>query len=58
MENSKINKTYTLDELTDKYIGKKGSPKRNKFEFVLKLELLEEVLRQARRKRKLTTKPG
>ena len=25
-------KTYTLEELTDKYIGEKGTPKREQFE--------------------------
>ena len=25
-------KTYSLDELTDKYIGKKGTKKRDEFE--------------------------
>ena len=25
-------KTYSLEELTDKYIGKKGTKKRDKFE--------------------------
>ena len=25
-------KTYTLEELTDKYIGEVGTPKRDKFE--------------------------
>lgn len=47
-------KTYTLDELTDKYIGPKGTGKREQFEFELKLEILGEVIKQARRKRKLT----
>ena len=32
-------KTYTLDELTDKYIGKIGTPERDKFEQDLKEEL-------------------
>ena len=33
-------KTYSLDELTDKYIGKKGTQKRNEFENELRLDLL------------------
>ena len=28
-------KTYTLEELTDKYIGEKGSVERSQFEFEL-----------------------
>ena len=54
MRNSNINKTYTLDELTDKYIGKIGSPKRDKFEYELKMELFGQAIRQARKKRKLS----
>ncbi len=47
-------KSYTLDELTDKYIGIRGTPKREDFEYELKLELLCEAIKQTRRKRKLT----
>jgi DNA-binding XRE family transcriptional regulator len=54
MRNSKVIKTYTLDELTDKYIGKKGTPKRDKFEYELKMELFGEAIRQARKRRKLS----
>mgnify|MGYP003483202762 CR=1 FL=1 len=32
-------KTYTLEELEDKYIGKKGTEKRNKYEQELSEEL-------------------
>lgn len=47
-------KTYSLDEITDKHIGKRGSPKREAFENELRLDLLGEVIRQARLKRNLT----
>ncbi len=47
-------KTYSLDEVTDKYIGKKGTPKREKFEQELNLELLGEAIRKARKERNLT----
>jgi len=47
-------KTYTLDEVTDKYIGKKGTSKRDKFEQELKIELLGEAVKKARIDRKLT----
>ncbi len=47
-------KTYSLDEVTDKYIGKKGTPKREKFEQELKLELLGEAIKKARKERNLT----
>ncbi len=47
-------KTYSLDEVTDKYIGKNGTPKREKFERELKLELLGEAIKKARKERNLT----
>ena len=47
-------KTYTLDEITDKHIGKKGTPKREAFENELRLDLLGEAIRQARKERQLT----
>ncbi len=51
-------KTYTLDELTDKYIGKIGTPERDKFEQDLKEELeayhIGEAIRQARLSKNLT----
>jgi DNA-binding XRE family transcriptional regulator len=45
---------FSLEEITDKYIGKKGSPKRDAFENELRLDLLGEALRQTRMDRKLT----
>ncbi len=47
-------KTTGLDELTDKYIGKKGTPKRESFENELRLDLLGEAIKQARKERNLT----
>jgi HTH-type transcriptional regulator/antitoxin HipB len=47
-------KTYSLENLTDKYIGKKGTKKRDKFEHELRLELLGQAIKQARKERKLT----
>ncbi len=47
-------KTYSLEELTDKHIGKRGTPKRDAFENELRLDLLGEAIRQARLKRNLT----
>jgi HTH-type transcriptional regulator/antitoxin HipB len=46
--------TFSLDEITDKYIGKPGTPKRDAFENELRLDLLGEAIRQARLKRNLT----
>ena len=47
-------KTYSLEEVTDKYIGKLGTPKREAFENELRLDLLGEAIRQARKDRHLT----
>jgi HTH-type transcriptional regulator/antitoxin HipB len=47
-------KTYSLDEITDKHIGERGSPKREAFEQELRLDLLGEAIKQARKERNLT----
>ena len=53
MADKKIN-TYTLEELTNKYIGKKGTSKREQFEFDLKLDILGEMIKKARKEQHLT----
>lgn len=47
-------KTYKLEDLTDKYIGKKGTKDREEFENELRLDLLGEAIKQARIERHLT----
>ena len=47
-------KTYSLEELTDKYIGKIGTKKRDEFENELRLDLLGLAIKQARQERNLT----
>lgn len=47
-------KTYTLDEVKDKYIGKKGTSNRDSYENELRLDLIGEAIKQARKDRKLT----
>ncbi len=47
-------KTYSLDEITDKHIGKRGTPKRELFENELRLDLIGEAIKQARKDRNLT----
>jgi predicted transcriptional regulator len=47
-------KTYTLEELTEKYIGKKGTKEREQFEFELKLDILGEMIKKARKEQHLT----
>ncbi|MEI6433590.1 MAG: helix-turn-helix transcriptional regulator [Bacteroidota bacterium] len=51
---NKILKTYSLEEITDKHIGKRGTPKREKFENELRLDLIGEAIREARKERNLT----
>ena len=47
-------KTYNLDQITDKHIGKRGTPKREAFENELRLDLLGEAIKKARQERNLT----
>lgn len=47
-------KTYGLDEMIDKHVGKRGTPKREAFEYKLRLDLLGEAIKQARKERHLT----
>lgn len=47
-------KTYTLDEVKDKYLGEKGTAKRDAYESELRLDLIGEAIKQARKERKLT----
>jgi transcriptional regulator with XRE-family HTH domain len=43
-----------LEELTDKYIGKRGTRKRDAFDNELRIDSLGQVIKQAREERKLT----
>jgi HTH-type transcriptional regulator / antitoxin HipB len=54
MKTAKKMKTYSLNEITDKYIGKPGTKSRDTFEYELRLDLLGEAIKQARQKRNLT----
>jgi HTH-type transcriptional regulator / antitoxin HipB len=47
-------KTYSLEEITDKHIGRRGTPKREAFERELRLDLLGAAIKQARIQRNLT----
>lgn len=53
MTDKRIN-TYSLEELTDKYIGKKGESRREQFEFDLKLDILGDMIKKARKEQHLT----
>ena len=54
MDKSDKLKMYTLDQAKDKYIGMIGTEKRDKYEYELKMEILGEMIKQARKERHLT----
>lgn len=47
-------KKYPLNEVEDKLIGLKGTPERERYEFELKLELIGDMIKAARKERNLT----
>ena len=47
-------KSYTLEELTDEFIGKKGTLERDEFDSELRSELIGQAIKEARLKRNLT----
>ena len=47
-------KRYTLEEAEDKLIGLRGTLEREQYEFELKLELIGDMIKKARKERHLT----
>ena len=47
-------KLYTLDEIKEEFIGKRGTAKRDLYEQELQMELLGDMIRQVRLERNLT----
>ena len=47
-------KKYTLNEVQDELIGKKGTPERDRFEYEIQLELIGKAIRNTRKERNLT----
>jgi len=47
-------KKYSLEEVKDELIGKKGTPKRDQYEYDLKMGILGELIKQTRKERNLT----
>lgn len=45
-------KTYTLEKLTDKFVGKMGTANRTAFENELKLDLIGQKIKKVHNKRK------
>ena len=44
-------KTYTLDEVQDQLIGKKGTLERDLFEYELQMDLIGKAIKQTRKER-------
>ena len=51
---TKKRKTYTLDEMKNKYIGERGSDKREAYEYELRMEIIGDMIKAARLERHLT----
>jgi DNA-binding XRE family transcriptional regulator len=47
-------KSYTLDEMKDKFIGKRENPVREKYEYELRMDLLGQMIKTTRKERNLT----
>ncbi|WP_439582998.1 helix-turn-helix domain-containing protein [Dyadobacter bucti] len=47
-------KTYTLDEVQDKLLGKIGTPERDIFEYELQMDLIGKAIKETRKERNLT----
>jgi len=47
-------KTTSFDEVLDSHIGKKGTKKRERFEQELRIELLGDAIKKARKAKRLT----
>jgi len=47
-------KAYSLSEMEDKYIGKKGTKERDEYEYELRMDLLGQMIRTTRKEKNLT----
>jgi DNA-binding XRE family transcriptional regulator len=47
-------KTYSLNQVQDKLIGKTGTPERDKFEYDLQMDLIGKAIKQTRQERNMT----
>jgi HTH-type transcriptional regulator / antitoxin HipB len=47
-------KTYTIDQVQDKLIGKIGTTNRDRFEYELQMDLIGKAIKHTRKQRKLT----
>ena len=51
---TKEQKTYTLVEMKDKYIGQTGTQAREEYEYELRMDVLGKMIKTARQERNLT----
>lgn len=47
-------KSYSLAEMKDKYVGKKGTAIRDQYEYELRMDVLGQMIKTARQERNLT----
>lgn len=47
-------KSYSLAEMKDKYVGKKGTVIREQYEYELRMDVLGQMIKTARQERNLT----
>jgi DNA-binding XRE family transcriptional regulator len=52
------NKSYSLAEMKDKYIGKTGTADRDEYEYELRMDVLGRMIKTARQERNLTQQLG
>lgn len=53
MANKEI-KSFSLDEMKDKYIGRVGTTERDEYEYELRMDILGKMIKSARQERQLT----
>ena len=46
-------KSYSLAEMKDKYVGKKGTAVRDQYEYELRMDVLGQMIKTARQERNL-----
>lgn len=49
-------KLISIDKFTDKIIGKEGTPERDLFEYELQMDIIGDIIKEARKKKQLTKK--
>lgn len=47
-------KTYSLEEVTNEIVGKKGTTNRDRFEYELQMDLIGKAIKESRKERNLT----